>query len=124
MRKQDFSLCKNKDADQLCSNCTADQCLCFRHSDTVQFLFYLNPEFQASSFLLSLYSAVCVRLGRKPRKLVFLRRGSSSLRLGHSEDFSQSHIMRIHVFRLQGFPRITACIVTGKGYKHKISKNH
>ena len=24
-----YSLCKNKDADQLCSNCTADQYLCF-----------------------------------------------------------------------------------------------
>ena len=25
-----FGICENKDADQLCSNCTADQCLCFR----------------------------------------------------------------------------------------------
>ena len=24
-----FCICKIKDADQLCSNCTADQCLCF-----------------------------------------------------------------------------------------------
>ena len=29
MRKPDFSLCENKGADQLCSNCTADQHLCF-----------------------------------------------------------------------------------------------
>ena len=34
MRKPDFCLCENKDADQLCSNCTADQRLCFRDSDT------------------------------------------------------------------------------------------
>ena len=34
MRKPDFCLCKNKDADQLCSNCTADQRLCFRYSDS------------------------------------------------------------------------------------------
>ena len=34
MRKADFCLCKNKGADQLCSNCTADQCLCFRYSDS------------------------------------------------------------------------------------------
>ena len=34
MRKTDFCLCENKDTDQLCSNCTADQCLCFRYWDS------------------------------------------------------------------------------------------
>ena len=34
MRKPDFCLCVNKDADQLRSNCEADQCLCFRYTDT------------------------------------------------------------------------------------------
>ena len=33
MRKPDFCLCEKKDADQLCSNCTADQRLCFRYTD-------------------------------------------------------------------------------------------
>ena len=42
----------------------------------VQFLFYLNPKFQASSSFLSLYRPVCVRPGRKPRRPVFSRRGS------------------------------------------------
>ena len=42
----------------------------------VQFLFYLNPKFQASSHLLWLYSPVCVRPGRKPRRPVFSQRGS------------------------------------------------
>ena len=32
----------------------------------VQFLFYLNPKFQASSFLLCLYRPVCVVPVRKP----------------------------------------------------------
>ena len=32
----------------------------------VQFLFYLNPKFQASSSFLCLYSSVCVRPVRKP----------------------------------------------------------
>ena len=32
MRKLDYCVCKNKGADQLCSNCTADQCLCFCYS--------------------------------------------------------------------------------------------
>ena len=34
MRKPDFCLCKNKGADQLCSNCKADQHLCFRYMDS------------------------------------------------------------------------------------------
>ena len=29
MRKPAFCICENKDADQLCGNCTADQHLCF-----------------------------------------------------------------------------------------------
>ena len=42
----------------------------------VQSLYFLNPEFQASSHLLWLYSPVCVRTGRKPRRPVFQQRGS------------------------------------------------
>ena len=42
----------------------------------MQFLFYLNPKFQASSHLVWLYSLVCVRPGRKPRRPVFSERGS------------------------------------------------
>ena len=34
MRKPTICICENKDADQLCSNCTADQLLCFRHTDS------------------------------------------------------------------------------------------
>ena len=42
----------------------------------VQFLFFVNPKFLASSLLLNLYRPVCVRPGRKPRRPVFSRRGS------------------------------------------------
>ena len=34
MRTLFFGLDQNKDADQLCSNCTADQCLCFGYTDS------------------------------------------------------------------------------------------
>ena len=34
VRKPDFCLCENKDADQLFSNCTADQHLCFGYMDS------------------------------------------------------------------------------------------
>ena len=40
----------------------------------LQSLYFLNPKFQASSHLLWLYSPVCVRPGRKPRRPVFLYR--------------------------------------------------
>ena len=42
-RKLEFCLCENKGEDQLCSNCTADQRLCFRYTaSTITFL--LKPE--------------------------------------------------------------------------------
>ena len=34
MRKLDFCICENKDADQLRGNREADQRLCFRHTDS------------------------------------------------------------------------------------------
>ena len=76
-RKPAFCICVNKDADQLRGNCEADQRLCFRYTDeVVQFLYFLNPKFQASSHLLWRYSPVCVGPGRKPRRPVFSERGS------------------------------------------------
>ena len=67
MRKPTICIGENKDADQLRGNREADQRLCFRFATRiVQFLFYLNPEFQASSSFLCLYSPVCVGAVRKP----------------------------------------------------------
>ena len=34
MRKPDFCICENKDADQLCGNREADQRLCFRYTES------------------------------------------------------------------------------------------
>ena len=34
VRKPAFCICENKDADQLRSNCAADQRLCFRYTDS------------------------------------------------------------------------------------------
>ena len=62
MRKPTICIGENKAADQLCSNCTADQRLCFRYTDST-ILFFLNPKFQASSPLLGLYRSVCVGPG-------------------------------------------------------------
>ena len=89
MRKPDFCLCENKGADQLRSNCEADQRLCFRYSDsTIPPL--LNPKSQASNLFLGLHRPVYVRRGRKPRRPVFLRRGSIFILLQYFYVFSSS----------------------------------
>ena len=65
MRKPAFCICENKDTEQLRSNRGADQGLSFRYKDST---IPLLPEskFQASSYLLWLYSAVCVGPSRNP----------------------------------------------------------
>ena len=40
MRKPDFCICENKDADQLRGNREADQRLCFRYTDSAIPLLY------------------------------------------------------------------------------------
>ena len=54
----------NKDADQLRSNCTAAQSLCFRYTEKT---IPLHPKSinQASNHLLRLYSSVCIGLSKK-----------------------------------------------------------
>ena len=59
MGKPTICIGENKDADQLRS------AFVFA-TQIVQFLFYLNMKFQASSQLLCLYRPVCVGPGRKP----------------------------------------------------------
>ena len=69
MGKPTIGIGENKDADQLRGNPEADQRLCFRYvfaTRIVQFLFYFNPKFQASSSFLCLYRPVCVGPVRKP----------------------------------------------------------
>ena len=67
MRKPAFSINENKDADKV----TAKLISAFVFAiQIVQSLFYLNLKFQASSYLLWLYSPVCVGPGRKPRRPV------------------------------------------------------
>ena len=46
MRKPDFCICENKDADQLRGNCEADQRLCFRYTDST---ISLLPKYEISS---------------------------------------------------------------------------
>ena len=60
MTKTDFYLCENKGPNQLCSNCTADQRLCFRFWDST---IPLLP--------LKLHRPVNARLGLQSRRMFF-----------------------------------------------------
>ena len=67
MRKPDFGLCENKGADQLCSNCTADQRLCFRYSDRT---ISLHPKYKCSSFQpspVTVQAGLCRALSETPK---------------------------------------------------------
>ena len=75
VRKSDFCICENKDADQLVV--TARLISTFVFATRIErSLYFLNMEFQASGHLLWLYSPVCVGPGRKSRRPVFSERGS------------------------------------------------
>ena len=76
MRKQDFCICENKDADQLRGNREADQRLCLSNTDSTIPL-PTTSKFQASGHLLWLYSPVCVGPGGKRRRPVISQRGSN-----------------------------------------------
>ena len=70
MRKLDFCLCKNKGADSFAVTVKLISAFAFA-TQIVQFLFFLNPKFQASSHLLCLYTLVRVRPGWKPLRPLF-----------------------------------------------------
>ena len=77
MRKPDFCLCE-KGADQLRSNCEADQCICFHYLDST---ISLLPKSEISSFY---PSSVLVQLGLcqtwlETPKTAFSRRSSYEL---------------------------------------------
>ena len=65
MRKPTICIGENKDADQLRGNRMLISAFVFA-ARIVQFLFYLNPKFQASSSFLCLNRSVCVGPVRKP----------------------------------------------------------
>ena len=78
MRKPDFCICENKDADQLRGNREADQrlCFCYMYMDST---IPLLPKSEISSLYLSsmaVQPGLCWTPGREPQRLVFSRRGS------------------------------------------------
>ena len=62
MRKPAVFICENKDTDQLRGKAQLIKVFIFA-AQIVQYLYFLNPKFQASGHLLWLYSPVCVGHG-------------------------------------------------------------
>ena len=80
MRKLTLCICKNKDADQLCSNCsncTADQRLCFRHTDNTIHLLLISKVSSFYLYSVTVQPGLC-RPDHKPKLLVFSCTGSFS----------------------------------------------
>ena len=76
MRKPAFCICETK--TQISFAVTAKLISAFVFATRiVQSLYFIYTKFPASSYLLWLYSPVCVGPGRKPRRPVFSQRGSS-----------------------------------------------
>ena len=78
MRKPVICICENKTQISFAVTVKLNSAFVFA-TRIVQFLYFLNPKFQASSYLLWLYSPVCVGPGRKPQRRVFSEQGSSFL---------------------------------------------
>ena len=92
MRKPDFCICENKDADQLRGNREADQRFRFRYTDST---IPLLPKYEITSIL---PSSVVVQpdLCRKPPKTGFLTtRLNSSCSASCALLYKMSRFMRI-----------------------------
>ena len=75
VRKPDFRICENKDADQLRGNREADQPLCFRYMDST---IPLLPKSEISSLKpssVAVQSGLCRTWSETP-KMVFSQQGS------------------------------------------------
>ena len=68
VRKPDFCICENKDADQIRITAKLISVFVFA-TRIVQSLYFLNPKFQVSSHLLWLYSPVVSDLVTNPEDL-------------------------------------------------------
>ena len=75
MRKPTICIGESKAVDQLCSNCTSDQCLCFRCMDSTILLLLKSkiPSFLPAS--VTVKANLC-QTWSEPKLLVFSRTGS------------------------------------------------
>ena len=105
MGKPTICIGENKDADHLRDSCEADQRLFFA-TRIEQFLFYLNPKFQASSF------GLCPTCS-KTTLLVFPRGGSfvHNAIVWNNHNLPQECLLpRNSLVRLTGYPSMALAV--------------
>ena len=93
MGKPTICIGENKDADQL-RGYKLVSAFVFA-TRIVQFLFYLNPKFQAPSSFLWLYRPVCVGPGRKPH--CWFSHEAAHIYLIYSTE-NMKYFMNMHTF--------------------------
>ena len=90
MGKPTICIGENKDADQLISAFVFAPRI-------VQFLFFLNPKFQASSLLLCLYRPVCVGPVQKPH--CWFSHEAAQMYCGVSTRYNTTIVkLKVHVY--------------------------
>ena len=103
VRKPDFCLCKNKGADQLRSNCEADQRLCFRYSDsTIPLL--LKSEISSFWLFSELVQAGLCRTWSETPKTGFLTSRLRWYRIQKDHVMAPKMIIFLYMSRLVGKP--------------------
>ena len=75
MRKPTICIGENKAAEQLCSNCKADQRLCFRCTDSTILLLLISEISSVYPASVTVQAGLCQTLSG-PKLLVFSRAGS------------------------------------------------
>ena len=85
----------------------------------VQFLFFLNPKFQASSLLLCLYRSVCVKTWLGSLKTSFLTLRLICVQFGYMNGYLLGKICSLLTYSFWLFPTlviwevVSACICSG-----------
>ena len=67
MRKPDFCICENKDADQLHGNREADQRLCFRYTDSTIPLLFKSEISSLQPFSVVVQPGLCRTWSETPK---------------------------------------------------------
>ena len=86
VRKRGYCLCENKDADQLCTNRTVDQHLCFRYTDRTV------PLLPKSEILIVLPSSAAAQVDLCRTWSEYPKTGFLATQLSHDSDPRDIHL--------------------------------